>query len=122
MYKLTTIFLLISVFCHAQEAEIFFEDDFQRLDKVSEGTQVKIKYPFKNTGTEPIFMTKYTVPCVCTKVRFPLKPVMPLATDTVYVYFDSTEKRGIQDRTIKLYSNAKNSPTEIRFRLTVKKK
>lgn len=121
MKRLTLIFLLISVFCQAQEAEIFFEDDFQRLDKVEEGQQVKVKYAFKNTGTEPIFITKYNVPCVCTKVRFPLKPVMPNATDTVHVYFDSTEKRGIQDRTIKLYSNAKNSPTEIRFRLTVKK-
>tara|TARA_R110001592_G_scaffold363221_3_gene681711 strand:+ start:98097 stop:98465 length:369 start_codon:yes stop_codon:yes gene_type:complete len=120
--KLTLLFILISGFCSAQEAEIFFEQDFQKLGKVTEGDQVKIKYAFTNTGTEPLFITKHTVPCVCTRVRFPLKPIAPMATDTVYVYFDSEEKKGIQDRTITLYSNAKNSPTKIRFRLTVKKK
>jgi hypothetical protein len=120
--KLTLLFILISGFCSAQEAEIFFEHDFQKLGKVTEGDQVKIKYAFTNTGTEPLFITKHTVPCVCTRVRFPLKPIAPMATDTVFVYFDSEEKKGIQDRTITLYSNAKDSPTEIRFRLTVKKK
>jgi hypothetical protein len=120
--RLTILLLLISGFCKAQEAEIFFENAFQKLDKVEEGTQVKIKYPFTNTGSEPLFITKHTVPCVCTRVRFPLKPIAPMATDTVFVYFDSEAKKGIQDRTIKLYSNAKTSPAEIRFRLTVKKR
>lgn len=121
MIRLTLLFLFISAFCHAQKAEIFFEEPYQKLDKVEEGTQVKIKFPFTNTGSEPLFITKHSVPCVCTRVRFPLKPIAPQATDTIHVYFDSLEKKGIQDRTIKLYSNAANSPAEIRFRLTVKK-
>lgn len=121
-YIFSIILNLIFASCFAQGAEIFFEKDFVKLPKIEEGDPVGIYYPFKNTGDKALNIVNYAVPCVCTKVRFPLKPIMPGEQDSVYVTFDSIGKKGVQDRSIKIYSNAVNSPAEIRFRLAVKPK
>ena len=123
MKYIFSIFLnLIFASCFAQGAEIFFEQDFVKLPKINEGDPVGIYYSFTNTGDKALNIVNYTVPCVCTKVRFPLQPIEPGKQDSVFVSFDSIGKKGIQDRSIKIYSNAINSPTEIRFRLAVKPK
>ena len=58
---------------------------------------------------------------MCTKYRFPLKPVMPGAQDTIHVSFDTQGKAGYQIRDLEIFANTPKNPTKIRFKVQVKK-
>ena len=111
-----------SALVFAQDAEFSFVDDTHKFGRVDEGPLLKHTYYFTNTGTEPMVITDMKVSCTCTKYRFPLKPVMPGAQDSIMVSFDTVGKIGFQDRTLNIYANTKKNPTPIRFKVFVKNK
>jgi hypothetical protein len=115
-------FLLSSALVSGQKAELFFDDPYYKFPKAIEGDQLEHRFTFTNTGSEPLVITDYKVACVCTRVYFPLKPVMPGQTGEVRVTFDSRSKSGYHDRTISIFSNADNSPYQLRFKVLVRKK
>ncbi|MGB0166908.1 MAG: DUF1573 domain-containing protein [Luteibaculum sp.] len=105
----------------AQAAEFSFEDDTHRFGTVTEGEQLYHAYPFTNVGEEPLFITNVKVSCMCTKYKFPMKPVPVGAKDTIHVYFDTKGKAGYQIRDLFITANTKSNPTKIRFKALVKK-
>lgn len=104
------------------QAKFEFKNSLHKFPKAKEGDQLQHYYVFKNTGTAPLVITDYKVACVCTRVLFPLKPVMPGAIDSIRVNFDSEAKAGHHLRVILLRSNASNDPVEIRFKVFVAKR
>lgn len=87
--------------------------------KVKEGVTLSFDYEIENTGKEPIVFTEYKVACSCTKATLPEKPLMPGEKVKIHVTFDTKGKIGFQDRIIEVYSNAKNSPAKLRFKMVV---
>ncbi|MES2629860.1 MAG: DUF1573 domain-containing protein [Bacteroidota bacterium] len=93
-----------------------------KFPKATEGQQLVHYFVFKNTGNAPLAITDYKVGCVCTKVIFPLKPIMPGQTDSIRVNFDTEAKTGYQLRAISIYSNSVPDPVELRFKVFVRKR
>lgn len=115
-------FLLSSAFASGQKAEFFFQEPFHRFAKTPEGTQLSYDYKFINKGSAPLIITGSKVNCACTRVTFPLHPVMPGDSGIVHVSFDTKGKAGYHDRIIELTSNASDSPARLRFKVFVQKK
>lgn len=103
------------------QAQITFAEPHHKFPKATEGQQLSHYYVFTNTGDKPLIITDYQVGCICTRVHFPLKPVMPGVTDSLRVSFDTRSKLGHHLRSVKLKSNAVNDPAEITFKVFVRK-
>jgi len=83
---------------------------------VKQGDVVKIEYAFKNTGSEPLIISKIEVTCGCTVADFPHYPLKAGEEGIILITFDTKEKYDRQDRTVEVISNASNSPTKLRFK------
>jgi ribosomal protein L19 len=117
-YILTT-FILITFNCFSQE--IKFKETKYNFGFVHEGDTVRINYELKNVGDKSLLITDYQVECGCTVMEKVYQAIEPGETYTIKVSFDTHEKYDRQDRTVTIISNAKNSPTVIRFKGVVLK-
>ena len=114
--------LLNSAISLAQFAEFSFDKNVKNYQVITEGDTLKGYFVFKNKGKEPLKITKYTVECHCTEVRFPSGPIPPMASDTIFFTFDSNGKSYAQDRKILLYANTKKETETVRFKVFVNPK
>ncbi len=119
---LSFIILLNSALVFGQAAEFSFIETEHKFEKCEEGEQLQHNFVFTNTGSEPLFITNIKVNCMCTKTRFPMKPVPPGAQDSIQVFFDTQGKGGYQIRDLEIFANTSPNPTKIRFKVHVKKK
>lgn len=122
IFALLIATIVNSALLFSQVAEFSFEDKNIRLPKTVEGLTVDFSFPFTNSGKEPIIIKEIKVECPCTKFEFPKAPIQPGKSDSIAVSFDTEGKIGYQDRTLDIYSNAKGSPHQIRFRIMVDNK
>jgi uncharacterized membrane protein len=113
-------FLLFITTCtFAQELKV--KNNKYNFGFVTEGDTVLISYEIKNVGDLPLYIINYEVECGCTVLEKPLSAIEPGETYLLKVTFDTHNKYDRQDRTIKLITNAQNSPTELRFKGVVLK-
>lgn len=119
--------LFAGTFLHAQEAnpnaaEMTFDKsvvndngqviyDYGTIAQNSDGT---CEFKFKNTGKEPLVLSKVRSSCGCTVPTWPRKPIMPGQEETIKVKYD-TRRLGRIYKSITIYSNAKNSPAVARI-------
>ena len=97
-----------------------FTETKKSFDTVKQGEIVTLDYEFTNIGTEPLIIQETKVECSCTTVEFPKQPIAPGQKNKITVKFNTTTVWDLQDRVVKIYSNAKNSPIKIRFKGDVK--
>lgn len=97
----------------------FFGNTTFKFTDTKEGKQLKHVFKFKNTGNEPLIISGYKVACSCTKAFFIEEPIMPEQESSIELNFDTNGKHGYQDRVVSIYSNAKNSPIKLRFKVYV---
>lgn len=107
-----------------QGAAFKFETKNKKFPKTPEGVLLEHNYQFENVGDSPLIISniKLGIDCPCTKFEYPKTPIKPGEKGTIKVSFDTKGKIGYQDRTLEIYSNAKKSPTTIRFRVMVDNK
>ena len=105
----------------ANPAAMTFDDVKHNFGLIHQGDIVSHDYVFTNTGDEPIVITEAKVACECTKVDFPKTPIAKGQSGTVKVTFDSKSAFDRQERTVTVYSNAKNSPVTLTFKAVVLK-
>lgn len=101
--------------------EIKFKETKHNFGFVHEGDTVKLDYELKNIGDKPLIISNYEVECGCTKMESVPNPIEPGQSYILKVTFDTHQKYDRQDRIIKIISNAKNSPSELRFKGVVLK-
>lgn len=99
---------------------IFNETDhnFGTLKYQGDGS---FEFVFKNTGKSPIIIQNVQTSCGCTTPEWTKEPVAPKAKGKIIVRYD-TERTGSFIKSIKVFSNAKNSPVELIIRGEVKPK
>lgn len=119
--KTTFILFIVVTTTKSFSQEIKFKETKQNFGFVHEGDTVKLDYELKNIGKEALVITNYEVECGCTAVEKVMKPIFPGETYILKVTFDTHQKYDRQDRTIKIISNAVNSPSELRFKGVVLK-
>ncbi len=87
-------------------ADIRFDKETYDFGKVKSGEVVSYRFTFTNTGKSPLIVSNATATCGCTVPDWPKKPVAPGDTASIAVTFNSAGKSGLQDKQIKITSNA----------------
>jgi hypothetical protein len=82
---------------------------------------VHLNYELTNTGDKPLIISNYEVECGCTVMKIPPNPIAPGEKYVLQISFDTHKKYDRQDRTVKVISNAVNSPSILRFKGVVLK-
>ena len=120
-FKYILVFIVSMLATEAFSQEIKFLDTKQNFGFAHEGDTVKLSYELKNTGNEPLLISNYEVECGCTVMEKVNTAILPGESYLLKVTFDTHEKYDRQDRIIKIFSNATNSPSELRFKGVVLK-
>ena len=96
-------FLAIATYASAQAVATF---DLTTVDYglIEKGADPLRKFPFKNTGTEPLIIKNAKGSCGCTVPTYPKEPIMPGETGVIEVRYD-TQRVGPFTKTVTLTTN-----------------
>lgn len=86
--------------------------DYGTIYQNSDGT---CEFIFKNTGKEPLILSRPKSSCGCTVPTWPKQPILPGKSDVIKVTY-ATKRVGPINKTVTIYSNASNSPVIIRIK------
>ncbi|OJW84620.1 MAG: hypothetical protein BGO69_07815 [Bacteroidetes bacterium 46-16] len=95
-------------------------DSFYNFGEIKEGDVVKHSFRFKNTGTNPLLISKADVSCGCTVPSFSKEPIAPGAEGTIEVQYNSKGHPGHQHKNVIVHSNAQLEAMSIGFEADVK--
>ncbi len=87
--------------------QIEFLNEFHDFGRIIEGEIVSYTFQFRNTGKGGLVITSASASCGCTIPTYSKQPVAPGETGKLEIVFDSHGKRGIQNKTIAIRTNAK---------------
>ena len=73
---------------------------------ITEGEKVEYSYRFKNTGTNPLMIFSASAACGCTVPEKPEAPILPGETGFIKVVFNSSGKKGHNEKDVTVNSNA----------------
>jgi hypothetical protein len=96
-------FVAVATFANAQAVMTFdlTTVDYGMIDK---GADPLRKFPFKNTGNEPLIIKNAKGSCGCTVPTYPKEPVMPGETGVIEVRYD-TQRVGPFTKTVTITTN-----------------
>lgn len=94
------------------------EHDFGEIPYKGNG---EFEFKFKNTGTDPLIITKVQSSCGCTTPEYSKEPVKPGKEGIIKVEYD-TKRVGPFKKSVKVYANIKNSPVKLIIKGEVVKK
>jgi hypothetical protein len=100
-------------------AEMIFNETDHNFGIIQKGGNGTFEFIFKNTGQAPLIITNVQSSCGCTIPSWDKEPILPKKTGKIVVKYD-TERVSPFIKSIKVFSNAKNSPVEIMIRGEVK--
>jgi hypothetical protein len=99
--------------------------DTQELNmgKMNEGEKIEVKFRFKNTGSQPLVISRVWAQCGCTVPETPKEPFAPGQEGVIKAIFDS-HGRGGTSNTKEVYVNANTDPITnvLVFKVDVTKK
>jgi len=99
--------------------------DTQELNmgKMNEGEKLEVKFRFKNTGNQPLVISRVWAQCGCTVPETPKEPFAPGQEGIIKAIFDS-HGRGGTSNTKEVYVNANTDPITnvLVFKVDVTKK
>lgn len=98
---------------------IEFETDFYDFGRVIQGEKVSYAFKFTNNGKSDLIISKVSSTCGCTVPDFPKTPIKPGMSQKISVKFDSENRRGFQNKSITILSNAQPSSTILRIKAQV---
>jgi len=100
--------------------EIIFERTEYDFGLISFDNDATYKFVFKNTGHDPLVLVDVKASCGCTTPTWSKEPVERKDTSCIKVHYD-TKRVGPFQKSIMVYSNAKNSPITLSIKGEVKK-
>lgn len=103
----------------ASSAEMTFEVLEFNFGTIKQGESVTHEFTFTNTGKDDIIITNAQGSCGCTVPVYPKEPIKKGTKSVIKVTFNSAGKSGLQDKTVTITSNAKNSPVVLHLKGTV---
>lgn len=103
----------------ASTSEMVFEAEEFNFGTIKQGESVTHEFSFTNNGKDDLIITNAQGSCGCTVPQYPKEAIKKGATGTIKVTFNSAGKMGLQDKTVTITSNAKNSPRILHLKGTV---
>ena len=92
---------------------IKFTKDVFEFGKIKQGDNVSYAFMFKNTGNLPLIISNATATCGCTVPNWPKEPIKPGAIGKIDVVFNSTGKKGLQDKIITVTANTNPAENKV---------
>ena len=92
------------------------EHDF---GKVIQGEFVRYSYRYTNTGKSDLIISKVSTSCGCTVPNYAKTPLAPGESSLIEVIFDSRGKKGFQNKTITVLTNAVPNKTVLRLKANI---
>lgn len=94
-------------------ARLVFEDVEFEFGEVNVGTVITHDFPFTNTGSVPLLITKARSTCGCTVPSYPEAPLAPGESGVISVAFDTKNKYGRQRKPVTIIANTYPAMTTI---------
>lgn len=95
--------------------EIAFEKTVHDYGTIAQGADGTSEFTFENTGREPLILSRPRSSCGCTVPTWPKQPILPGKTETIEVTYN-TKRLGKINKSVTIYSNAKNNPVVLRIK------
>ena len=87
---------------------------------IKEGEKVTTTFSFTNTGNADLIIVDARGSCGCTVPQYPKNtPIAPGGTGTIEVSFDSSNKPGIQQKSVTISANTKSGREMLRIKSQV---
>jgi hypothetical protein len=99
--------------------EIIFNELDHNFGNIAYKGNGTFEFIFKNTGKSPLIIKHVQSSCGCSVPSWDKQPIPPKGKGKITVKYD-TERIGPFIKNLKVFSNAKNSPTDLIIRGEVK--
>ncbi|MGB9746573.1 MAG: DUF1573 domain-containing protein [Bacteroidales bacterium] len=88
---------------------ITFEQQAIDLGRIVEGETAGVTFHFKNTGKANLIIKDVQASCGCTIPKWDKEPVPSDEEGSIQVFFNTTGRTGLQNKSIRIISNAANN-------------
>jgi len=115
--------LLLGLICTAsfsQEAVFYVRKPSFHFSKIDEGQIVEHTFIIENKGDIPLEILSYEVECSCTSLTYESNAILPGKSMPLTLRFDSSGKKGLQNRYITLNTNTKRVTEQLHFEVFVR--
>jgi len=102
-------------FADTAKAVITFNEYEHNFGKVEEGKKVRCTFTFENKGSGSLVIQSATTTCGCTVPKYDRRPIAPGKRGKIEVEFDTSDRSGMQAKTITIQSNATVSVVILRI-------
>jgi hypothetical protein len=85
---------------------IQFKTSEHDFGKLIDGVKVAYKFKFTNTGDADLIISQVKTSCGCTVSKYPTEPIPKGESAYVELTFDSTNRKGYNNKTASVVSNA----------------
>lgn len=99
----------------APQTTIEWEEMEYNYGSVKTGEIVKHTFRFKNTGTNPLILTRVKASCGCTTPKYSTEAVPPGGEGFIDVSFNTTGKSGVQRKSVTVTANVQPINTALRI-------
>lgn len=86
--------------------ELSFDRTEHDFGRIIQGEVVTYTFKFTNTGKDDLIISSVSTSCGCTISKYTDQPVEPGKQGTVQVTFDSKGRKGFQNKSVTVLSNA----------------
>ncbi len=128
LFLFAVTWCLFSIVVEAQQsvsdttsgAKIAFENKIHLFGELHQDDEAVCAFVYTNAGNSPLIVNDVEAACGCTVPQWSKEPLMPGATDTIRVRYD-TKRRGRFNKVVTVHSNAIDKPhLDLMLRGTVK--
>ncbi|MDA8993267.1 DUF1573 domain-containing protein, partial [Flavobacteriaceae bacterium] len=104
----------------AEAPVMTFDKTSHDFGTIKEGEKVTTTFSFTNTGNADLIIVDARGSCGCTVPQYPKNtPIAPGGTGTIEVSFDSSNKPGIQQKSVTISANTKSGREMLRIKSQV---
>lgn len=103
-------------------AQIVFQEYEHHFGKVAEGEKIAYQFVYENSGTGNLVLNSVTTTCGCTVPRYDKKPLKPGDSGSLEVVFDTSDRNGMQTKTITVNSNSASPVVLLKITAEVEQK
>ena len=96
-----------------------FSETVHDFGQIKEGDVVTHTFNFTNTGEAPLIIQDAKASCGCTVPSYPKEPIPAGGSGEIVVKFDSSNKPGVQNKTVTITANTYPSTNKLNIKSVV---
>ncbi|PIP54383.1 MAG: hypothetical protein COX07_05625 [Bacteroidetes bacterium CG23_combo_of_CG06-09_8_20_14_all_32_9] len=82
---------------------------------IIQGEKVSYTYTYTNIGKSNLIISSVHTSCGCTVPKYDTEPIMPGKNGKIEIIFDSSNRNGIQNKTLTVLANTQPNKIELHF-------